>query len=87
MLPLADGTAGTARRPGDGRGPGNDPFNLPSNVQLFGSITPNLRRAAIVNGDIITGTDVDQRLALVLAANGGKISEERTSCARRCCAT
>jgi hypothetical protein len=50
---------------------------------------PNLRRAtAIVNGDIITGTDVDQRLALVLAANGGKISdEERTSCARRCCAT
>jgi peptidyl-prolyl cis-trans isomerase SurA len=32
-----------------------------------------------VNGDIITGTDVDQRLALVLAANGGKISdEERT---------
>jgi peptidyl-prolyl cis-trans isomerase SurA len=29
-----------------------------------------------VNGDIITGTDVDQRLALVLAANGGKISDE-----------
>jgi peptidyl-prolyl cis-trans isomerase SurA len=27
------------------QGPGNDPFNLPSNVQLFGSITPNLRRA------------------------------------------
>lgn len=58
-------------------GPNNDPFNLPSNVQLFGNITPNLRRAtAIVNGDIITGTDVDQRLALVLAANGGKISAE-----------
>ncbi len=61
-------------------GPGNDPFNLPDTVTLFGKNTPNLRRAtAIVNGDIITGTDVDQRLALVLAANGGKISdEERT---------
>ncbi|MDE1915810.1 MAG: peptidylprolyl isomerase [Sphingomonadales bacterium] len=58
-------------------GGGNDPLNLPSNVQLFGKNTPNLRRAtAIVNGDIITGTDVDQRLALVLAANGGKISAE-----------
>jgi len=58
-------------------GPNNDPLNLPSNVQLFGNITPNLRRAtAIVNGDIITGTDVDQRLALVLAANGGKVSAE-----------
>jgi peptidyl-prolyl cis-trans isomerase SurA len=58
-------------------GPANDPFNLPDTVTLFGKNTPNLRRAtAIVNGDIITGTDVDQRLALVLAANGGKISDE-----------
>ncbi len=35
---------------------------------------PNVRRAtAVVNGDIITGTDVDQRVALVVAANDGQV--------------
>jgi hypothetical protein len=35
----------------------------------------SVRKAtAIVNSAIITDTDVDQRLALVLAASGGKIS-------------
>ena len=44
-------------------------LNLPANPQFFGS-DPTVRKAtAIVNGDVITGTDVDQRLALVLAAN------------------
>ena len=38
---------------------------------------PPVRRAtALVNGDIITGTDVDQRLALILAANENKVSED-----------
>ncbi|MCP6423628.1 SurA N-terminal domain-containing protein, partial [Klebsiella pneumoniae] len=38
---------------------------------------PNHRRAtAMVNGDIITGTDVNQRLALMITANGGKIPPE-----------
>jgi len=49
---------------------------IPDNVRLYGA-NPNVRRAtAIINGDIITGTDVDQRLALVLAANDGKIGDE-----------
>lgn len=44
-------------------------LNIPANPQFFGN-DPLVRKAtAIVNGDIITGTDVDQRLALVLAAN------------------
>ncbi|HEX7875014.1 MAG TPA: peptidylprolyl isomerase [Sphingobium sp.] len=52
-------------------------LNLPKDVTIFGKSDPNLRKAtAIVNGRIITGTDVDQRLALMLAANGGKISAE-----------
>ena len=50
---------------------------IPDNVQIFGKNDPNHRRAtAVVNGDIITGTDVEQRLALILAANQGKIGAE-----------
>ncbi|TCM40572.1 peptidyl-prolyl cis-trans isomerase SurA [Novosphingobium sp. ST904] len=50
---------------------------IPDDVKIFGNDNPNVRRAtAVVNGAVITGTDVDQRLALILAANQGKISEE-----------
>lgn len=50
---------------------------IPDNVKIFGNDNPNLRRAtAVVNGDVITGTDVDHRLALIVAANQGKIDEE-----------
>ncbi|WP_416908850.1 MAG: peptidylprolyl isomerase [Polymorphobacter sp.] len=43
---------------------------------ILGPSDPTLRKAqAIVNGDVITDTDIDQRLALVLAANGGNIDE------------
>lgn len=46
-------------------------------ITIMGSFDPNVRKAtAIVNGEIITDTDVDQRLALVLIANGGRISDE-----------
>ncbi|WP_353216850.1 peptidylprolyl isomerase [Sandarakinorhabdus sp.] len=45
-------------------------------VLLLGEVDPALRKAqAIVNGDIITDTDIDQRLFLVLAANGGKVDD------------
>ncbi|MES2492663.1 MAG: peptidylprolyl isomerase [Pseudomonadota bacterium] len=50
---------------------------IPENVQIFGKNDPNHRRAtAVVNGDIITGTDVQQRLALILSTNQGKIGPE-----------
>ena len=43
-------------------------LNLPKDVTVFGQSDPNVRKAtAIVNGRIITGTDVDQRLALLQA--------------------
>lgn len=51
-------------------------LNLPE-ITVMGTFDPNIRKAtAIVNGDIITDTDVDHRLALVLIANGGKISDQ-----------
>lgn len=52
-------------------------LNIPDDLTIFGENDPNIRRAtALVNGDIITGTDVDHRLALIIAANGGEVSEE-----------
>jgi peptidyl-prolyl cis-trans isomerase SurA len=52
-------------------------LNLPANLSTFGVVEPNVRKAtAIVNGEIITGTDVEQRLALIVLANGGKVEAE-----------
>ncbi len=50
---------------------------VPEDVTYFAKNDPNNRRAtAVVNGDIITGTDVDQRTALVLASNKAQPSDE-----------
>lgn len=58
----------------------NDPLNIPANPTMFGKSDPNIRQAtAVVNGEIITGTDIEQRLALVLAASGGKVPEEEAT--------
>lgn len=52
-------------------------ISIPDDITIFGKNDPNVRRAAvIINGEIITGTDVDQRLALILAANDNKVSDE-----------
>lgn len=52
-------------------------LNLPKDLTVFGKSDPNIRKAtAIVNGRIITGTDVDQRLALIITANGGKVTDD-----------
>ncbi len=49
----------------------NDPVNF------FGRADPSVRKAtAMVNGDVITDTDVEQRLNLVLAANQGRIDAQ-----------
>lgn len=57
----------------------NATLNIPANPTMFGTNDPNVRRAtAIINGEIVTGTDVEQRLALIVSANGGKISAEET---------
>jgi peptidyl-prolyl cis-trans isomerase SurA len=62
--------------------PSNEPsttsaLRLPQNPQVFGSTMPSVVKAtAIVNGAVITQTDIDQRLALLAIANGGKIPTE-----------
>ncbi|KFG91813.1 PpiC-type peptidyl-prolyl cis-trans isomerase [Sphingobium herbicidovorans NBRC 16415] len=67
----------TAQTVGDDDNVATQQLNLPKDVTVFGKADPNVRRAtAIVNGRIITGTDVDQRLALIITANGGKVAAE-----------
>jgi peptidyl-prolyl cis-trans isomerase SurA len=52
-------------------------LNLPENPQVFGSAMPSVIKAtAIINSEVVTQTDVDQRLALLALANGGKIPAE-----------
>jgi peptidyl-prolyl cis-trans isomerase SurA len=54
-----------------------DPFGIPANFNILGQDSPNVRKAtAIVNGTVITGTDVEQRLALITSASQNEISEE-----------
>ncbi len=53
---------------------GNRPLNLPENPQLFGTTLPSVVKAtAIVNGQVITQSDIDQRLALLAISNGGNL--------------
>ena len=52
-------------------------LDIPEDVTLFANRDPNVRRAtALVNGEVITQTDVEQRLALVVLANSGRVSDE-----------
>jgi peptidyl-prolyl cis-trans isomerase SurA len=54
-------------------------LDIPGGQQLFAQNNPNVRRAtAVVNGEIITGTDIDHRLALILDANKNKISDDES---------
>lgn len=57
---------------------GSDAFNLPEDISFVAEPQdPNVRRAtARVNGNIITGTDVDHRVALILSAQETQLPEE-----------
>jgi peptidyl-prolyl cis-trans isomerase SurA len=54
-------------------------LRLPQNPEVFGNAIPSVVKAtAIVNGDVITQTDVQQRVQLLAISNGGQIpAEER----------
>ena len=53
-------------------------LNIPANSQLFGNANDNVYRpTATVNGQIITATDVEQRLALIRIANRGELPPEQ----------
>jgi peptidyl-prolyl cis-trans isomerase SurA len=76
LVPMALGVALAATAAAQDTSPPQEPsstatLNLPENPQLFGSSLPSVIKAtAIVNGEVITQTDVDQRLAfLAIASN------------------
>ncbi len=59
-------------------------LNLPENPQLFGTALPSVIKAsAIVNGEVITQTDIDQRLALLAIANNAPIPADELEQLRR----
>jgi peptidyl-prolyl cis-trans isomerase SurA len=59
-------------------------LHLPENPELFGTKMPSVIKAtAIVNGDIITQTDIDQRVALLAIANGSPIPADQLDAIRQ----
>lgn len=72
MVVPATGSAQTTAVP-----TADNPFGIPEDITIFGSDNPNERSAtAVVNGYVITGTDIDQRVALVTAASDAEVSPE-----------
>ena len=54
-----------------------DAFDIPEDVSILGPSDPNVRKATVkVNGTVITGTEVDQRVALIIASNEAQPSPE-----------
>jgi peptidyl-prolyl cis-trans isomerase SurA len=82
VLGLAAATAAVAQTAGQ---PAPNPpassvsaLRLPQNPQVFGASLPSVIKAtAIVNGEVITQTDVDQRLALLATTNEGEIPADK----------
>ncbi|MCL6740102.1 peptidylprolyl isomerase [Sphingomonas sp. RB56-2] len=83
IAPLAIGltVAAAALAQGTGQQPTVDStatLKLPENPQLFGSAMPSVVKAtAIVNGEVITQTDIDQRLAFLSIANNTPIPQDQ----------
>ncbi|KWV92191.1 peptidylprolyl isomerase [Erythrobacter sp. YT30] len=67
--PLSAQTAGTPSI--------DNPLGIPENITIYGAENPNQRSAtAVVNGYVITGTDIEQRVALVTSAAQNEVSEQ-----------
>ena len=80
-LVLAVATGATAQNAADPTPPAGgsaSALKLPDNPQIFGQAMPSVVKAtAIVNGEVITQTDIDQRLALLAIANEGRLPTEQ----------
>src|SRR3546814_8168093 len=62
--------AAVAQTVGDEGSSTTDALNIPANPEIFGERDPSVITAtAIVNGHVITGTDVAKRTALILLSN------------------
>ncbi len=81
-IALAVATAAAAQTASD-QAPGPEQgsasaLKLPENPQLFGTAMPSVVKAtAMINGEVITQTDVEQRLALLAIANEGKLPTDQ----------
>ncbi len=63
--------------------PGSTGLNLPSDIRFVGNQEPGVRKAtAIVNGEVITETDIDQRLSLLMGPNRDQLPAEELPMAR-----
>ncbi|QZD86311.1 peptidylprolyl isomerase [Qipengyuania psychrotolerans] len=52
-------------------------LDLPENFEMLTNPDPNVRKAtAVVNGHVITGTDLDQRVALLVDASQSEVGPE-----------
>ena len=59
-------------------------LNLPENPELFGTTMPSVIKAtAMINGEVITQTDVDQRLQFLSIANGQPIPADQIDALRQ----
>lgn len=78
-IALAVTTAAVAQDQAGSSIPNNaSTLRLPENPQIFGSAMPSVVKAtAIVNGEVITQTDVAQRLMLLAIGEGGQIPAEQ----------
>ncbi len=76
VLGIAASATIAAQTVGDSEVPSTANLNLPQNLQIFGKLDPNIRKpTAIVNGYVVTRTDVDQRFSLFVALNQLRLSE------------
>lgn len=74
---VALGVAVSAASAQDQAGSSASALKLPENPTLFGAALPSVVKAtAIINGEVITQTDIEQRLALMAIANGGRLPPE-----------
>lgn len=70
LMLVAVATGALAQTVPDQAVPDTGGLNIPSNMQLFGKLDPNVRKpTAIVNDTVLTQTDIDQRMALAMALN------------------
>nr|WP_298929252.1 peptidylprolyl isomerase [uncultured Erythrobacter sp.] len=54
-----------------------NPFGLPDNLTIFGEEKPGERSAtAVINGYVVTRTDINQRVALLTSASDNEFSED-----------
>lgn len=80
IIGISASAAISAQTVADNEVPSTANLDLPQNLQIFGKSDPNVRKpTALVNGYVITRTDVDQRFNLIVGLQGFKLSEEEAN--------